>query len=195
MKVPIKFREILRRVERRYEKNFIKIWQRFGKYLMKLILVNIWRNVQEILSKLGKFDVKHNDEKISSNFLESMFLSNIWKYFEKLGKCFKSLTEIFELIWKYTANRFDKLWKFKKYLKKFFLIFEALKQIIEKLWKFLVYRLCAINFYPESVAWHITIWQTYKVHIVVVTKKPPMCRTMCLSLYCMNGLIQGRCIN
>ncbi len=33
------------------------------------------------------------------------------------------------------------------------------------------------------------------LHIVVVTKKPPMCQIMRLSLYCMNGSIEGRCIN
>ncbi len=32
-------------------------------------------------------------------------------------------------------------------------------------------------------------------HIVVVTKKPPMCRIMSLLLYYMNGSIEGRCIN
>ncbi len=32
-------------------------------------------------------------------------------------------------------------------------------------------------------------------HIVVVTKKPPMCQIMCSSLYYTNGSIEGRCIN
>ncbi len=34
-----------------------------------------------------------------------------------------------------------------------------------------------------------------RYNFVVVTKKPPMCQIMRLSLYCMNGLIEGRRIN
>ncbi len=33
------------------------------------------------------------------------------------------------------------------------------------------------------------------LNIVVVTKKPPTCRIMRLSFYCMNGSIEGRCTN
>ncbi len=35
----------------------------------------------------------------------------------------------------------------------------------------------------------------HPLYIVIVTKKPPMCRIICLSLYCMNGSIESRCIN
>ncbi len=31
--------------------------------------------------------------------------------------------------------------------------------------------------------------------VIVVTKKPPMCQIMRLSLYCMNGSIESRYIN
>ncbi len=33
------------------------------------------------------------------------------------------------------------------------------------------------------------------LHIVVVTKKPPMCQIMSFSLYCINGAIEGRRID
>ncbi len=49
---------------------------------------------------------------------------------------------------------------------------------------YLIYRAVLITY---AVSW--------RLYIVVVTKKSPMCQVICSSLYCMNGSIEGRDIN
>ncbi len=44
----------------------------------------------------------------------------------------------------------------------------------------------------DSISTGDKSWCFANFHIGVVTKKPPMCQIMRFSLYCVNGLIEGR---
>ncbi len=64
---------------------------------------------------------------------------------------------------------------------------------------FTTQEVCPLTLCP-NIPWCVQISISQKLtgsfdYIVVVTKKPPMCQIMYFSLYCMNGLIEGRHID
>ncbi len=74
---------------------------------------------------------------------------------------------------------------------------DSVKNWIDNEWVIIEMFLYLLNFshcFPDLQVL-LNLFNINMFHIVVVTKKPPMCQIMCLSFYCINRLIKGRRIN